>query len=125
MKLFFLTQLAAGSSTQSLTSRSLSTCRSDKRSRQGPTSNLQPIDLKSMPATFDFSFCVLNYQVPGAFESMWLFLTCRFLMTSEGKTGNELKEELIKANSNMVLHPLTPFAPPALPENSRTGFRAA
>ena len=27
----------------------------------------------------------------------------RFLMTSEGKTGNELKEELINANSNMAL----------------------
>jgi len=42
-------------------------------------------------------------KVPGVFESFWRFFSCRFLMTSEGKSGSELKEELITANSNMAL----------------------
>mmetsp|Transcript_30734 Transcript_30734/g.60095 ORF Transcript_30734/g.60095 Transcript_30734/m.60095 type:complete len:363 (+) Transcript_30734:3-1091(+) len=42
-------------------------------------------------------------KVPGVLESFWRFFSCRFLMTSEGKSGSELKEELINANSNMAL----------------------
>jgi hypothetical protein len=52
----------------------------------------------------------LHHQVPTPLEALWKFLSCRFLMTSEGKSGNELKDELINANSNMVPSPSQDFS---------------
>ena len=49
-------------------------------------------------------------QVPTRLEALWKFLSCKFLMTSEGKSGNELKDELINANSNMVPSPSQDFS---------------